>query len=285
MLEMFPKEVIFLIFLAIVWIVVAVVMDFRKREVENWWNFSLIFLVLAFRAFVSVEQKEIWYFLWGLIGLGAGFLLAEAFYYARMFAGGDAKLLMALGTILPLSLSWKINFDLLLVFILAFFIGGAVYGAIYSLVLMKIHFKEFRKEFSKSYKKYKFPILGTLAIGILGLVCSIIFQVFLLAFLFILIILSPLLLVYAKALEESSLIGLVNMKDLTVGDWLAKSVKVGNRIIKPDWEGLSEEQLNYIQSKKKKGRILVKQGIPFTPAFLIGFIAMVYLSYKALFGY
>ena len=43
-----------LVVLALIWIIVSVVQDFRKREVENWWNFSLISIALAYRAFLSV---------------------------------------------------------------------------------------------------------------------------------------------------------------------------------------------------------------------------------------
>ena len=97
--EIFSPVNLFLIVIAVIWIVFAVIQDFRKREVANWWNFSLIAFVFAYRAFLSLNSGDYRYFLWGLIGFVAGFILANAFYYARMFAGGDAKLLMALGTI------------------------------------------------------------------------------------------------------------------------------------------------------------------------------------------
>ena len=45
-----------------------------------------------------------------------------------MFAGGDAKLLMALGSILPLTLSFNLNLKILIVFLICFLIFGGIYG-------------------------------------------------------------------------------------------------------------------------------------------------------------
>ena len=101
--EIFVSEIWFLIAIGIIWIVGAVVQDFRKLEVANWWSFSLIVIALAYRAFLSVESSNGWWFGWGVIGLIGGFVLANALYYGRVFAGGDAKLMIALGAILPFS--------------------------------------------------------------------------------------------------------------------------------------------------------------------------------------
>ena len=64
----FLPEVIFMLSIAIIWTIIAVAQDFRKREVANWWNFSLIIFILAFRLFLSIEKGNYWWFLWGLIG-------------------------------------------------------------------------------------------------------------------------------------------------------------------------------------------------------------------------
>jgi len=43
----------FLIIIGLIWIVVAVMQDFKRREVDNIWNFSLIGIALAYRAGIS----------------------------------------------------------------------------------------------------------------------------------------------------------------------------------------------------------------------------------------
>ena len=84
--------VIILIILALIWIVFAVVQDFKYREIANWLSFSLIIFALAIRLFYSIFSNNYNYVLFGLAGLGVFFILAYGFYYMRLFAGGDAKL-------------------------------------------------------------------------------------------------------------------------------------------------------------------------------------------------
>jgi len=257
------------------------VQDFRKREVANWWNFSLIVFVLAFRASVSISQLDYWYFLWGLIGLGAGFVLAELFYYSRLFAGGDAKLLMALGTILPLSFYWKDNVNILLIFLLMFLFAGAVYGFVYSLLLSAFNFGKFKKEFVNQFLKYKNINYITIIVGTVLSILLIIFELYFFILLPILLIISPILFNYAKSIEEVCMNRLVAVKDLTIGDWTVKSIKIRNKLIKPHWEGLSEEELNLVQRRLDKNKkVWVKQGIPFTPSFLFGLLITIIFLYS-----
>ncbi len=115
-------EVIFLWVLALVYIVFAVIQDVRTREIANWLSFSLIIFTLGFRFFYSLFQGDSFVFFYqGLIGLGIFFALGNLLYYGKVFAGGDAKLMIALGTILPsfsvLSKNLQSFFDFLLIFL------------------------------------------------------------------------------------------------------------------------------------------------------------------------
>jgi len=272
--EIFSGYNIFLIAIAVFWLVIASIQDFRKREVENWWTFSLIAFVLAFRMFVSVSEMNITYFIWGLIGLGIGFILMNVFYYGRMFGGGDAKMLMALGTIIPLSLNWVINLELIILFVLIFMFAGAIYGVFYSLIVMLINFKRFKQEFHSVLKKYKKWAYIIEILSLLLFSLSIGFNFYIGKLLGILIFISPLLMIWAKAIENSCMIKFVNVKDLTIGDLLINNLKVGNKTIKPNWEGLSEDELNLIQKKYKK-KVLIRYGVPFIPAFLIALLILI----------
>src|SRR3989344_8973559 len=95
-------EVIFLFFLALIWLIFAAVNDLRKTEIPNWLNFSLVIFAIIFRLFFSLFTEN-FYFLWyGLIGLVAFFVLGHLFYLGRIFAYGDTKLMISLGAILPI---------------------------------------------------------------------------------------------------------------------------------------------------------------------------------------
>jgi len=263
------------------WMTIASIQDFRKREVENWWNFSLIVFILAFRAFLSVEESHYWYFLWGIIGFAGGFILANIFYYGRMFAGGDAKLLMALGTILPLSLSWKANLEILIIFLVLMLLVGALYGVVYSIILTLVHVRAFGKEFPKVFEKNRKSILIICILGMTAFILSLIFKIYLFSWLSILLIASPFLLVYAKTIENSCMTRLVKASSLTIGDWLARPLRIKSVIIMPNWEGLSEKELKLIRKKlKSNDKVLVKQGIPFVPVFLIAFLFFLWLVFK-----
>jgi Flp pilus assembly protein protease CpaA len=270
-------ENLFLIILGLIWIIGAVMQDLKRREVDNLWNFSLIFFALSYRASISVFNWNYWFFINGIIGLVIFIILGNLFYYSRLFAGGDAKLLMALGSILPFSYNLIINLKIFSLFILLFLVCGSFYAIFYSFFLVFKNWKNFNKEFKKQFKNYKYMFLFSIFIFIILIFLGFFFEkmIFLLAFV---ILFFPVLFVFAKSVEESCMIKLIPVSKLTIGDWLYKDIKVGNKKIESNWEGVSEEELKLIQRKYKK-KILIKQGIPFTPSFLLGFLVLIFIIY------
>ena len=261
-------------------IVIAGLQDLKRREVDNLWNFSLIFFALAYRGFVSVFNGNYWFVLNGFIGLGIFFLLANLFYYSRLFAGGDAKLLMALGTILPLSYNWILNLKIFGLFVLLFFTLGAVYALIWSFFVVFANWSRFVKEFRKQWKNYKKMFLISLIFVLLW--TGFVFAISQIEFVFIglVVLLFPLLFVFVKSVEESCMVKLISPDKVTEGDWLYRDVRVRGKKIKSCWEGVSKFHLRAIRKSRKK--ILVKQGIPFTVAFLLGFVALLWLIWRGM---
>ena len=277
--EVLLGENLFLLVLALVWIIGAIMQDFKRREVDNLWNFSLIAFAIAYRAFVSVFSGNYWFFLNGLIGLAIFFGLANLFYYSRLFAGGDAKLMFALGAILPLSYNWLINLKIFGIYVLLFFITGSAYALIYSFFMMIKNWKRFKKEIKKQWKELRklFFIVIIFAVG--WIIFSLIISELVLLLIALIIMLFPVLFVYAKAIEEACMIKLVKPEQVTEGDWLYEDVLVGGKKIKSNWEGVSSKELELIKKKCKK-KILVKEGVPFTPSFLFGLIGLFYVIWK-----
>lgn len=275
---MINAENYFLIVIGLIWIIVAVIQDLRKREIANWWNFSLIAVALSYRAFVSLWMADYWYFVHGLIGFAIFFGLAYGFYYGRVFAGGDAKLLMGLGAVLPFSSLFFENITLFIYFILLFLLCGSIYGLFYSVGLALRNRKAFAAEFFRQTKKQKKIFISFIVLALAFSVFVMIMGEFVFLLFSLCLFLFPFLYSYAKAVEEGCLIREKKARELTVGDWLYKQVKVGKKIIKPNWEGLSEEELEIL--KKYKGKVTIKEGIPFTPAFLFAFLILIYLIKK-----
>jgi len=268
-------ENIFLPAVGLVWIIFASISDLRKREVPNWLSFSLIAFALAYRAFFSVINSDAYYFIYGLFGLGVFVLLGYGFYYARVFAGGDAKLLMAVGAVLPVS---GLYYSMIIsaVFIFLLFFCGSVYGLIWSIILALKNKNKFIKEFRKQFRINKRIFYYSLVLLLFSFILAYLDAIFI-SF-SALILIFPFLLIYAKSVENSCMIDEVDIKNLTEGDWLYENVKVGKTIIKPDWEGLSLSELKLL--KNKRGKVKVKQGIPFVPSFFFAFITLAYLLYS-----
>jgi len=267
---------IFLLTLALIWILFATIQDIKIREVANWLNFSLIIFALGFRFFYSFfAQTNFAFFYQGLIGFALFFLFGNIFYYSRLFAGGDAKLFMALGAILPLSSNLNENLMLFLNFFLIFLFVGAIYGLIWSTVLFLKNRKIFRKKFNFLFNKNRKMVYLGMFIGLVVMVSG--FFQSLLLFLGVFIFILPFLFLYAKAIDESCMIRKVKTTALREGDWLCKDVKIGKNLIKAKWEGLTKKQIIFL--KKKKKFVLIKQGIPFVPVFLLTFILFILFYY------
>ncbi|MDO8528865.1 MAG: prepilin peptidase [Nanoarchaeota archaeon] len=269
-------EVIILLAIALIWIIFATVQDLKSREIANWVSFSLIIFALGFRFFYSLflgEGEDFSFFIQGVIGLGIFLILGNIFYYSRMFAGGDTKLMISLGTILPLYNNILDNLKFFLIFFLVFLISGAVYGIASILYLSFRNFKTFKKELSRQFKaKKKLIILGMLG-GIVFLIIGLFFNVFF--SLGIMLFLTPYVYLYVTAVDKTCMIKDVKAKNLTEGDWLYKDVKIGKKYIKADWDGLEKNEIREI--RKRYPEVKIKQGIPFSPVFLISYIIIVIL--------
>jgi Flp pilus assembly protein protease CpaA len=266
-------EVIFLGILAIIWIVFATIQDLRTREIANWLNFSLIIFALGFRFFYSLfNLGDFGFFYQGLIGLGIFFVLGNLLYYGKMFAGGDAKLMIALGAVLPFTSDFFSNLRIFTLFFFIFLFVGALYSLVISLSFSLKNFPKFKREFSSQLRKsrrlsYSVSFLGIILIAF-GFIENLLFTLGALVFV------SPYFYIYAKAVDEAFLVKKIRTSKLREGDWLYRNIKIGNRTIKANWEGLKKHNIKLIQKKYKS--ILIREGIPFTPVFLISFLVFLY---------
>jgi len=270
-------EVWFLICMGLVWIVSAVVQDLRTREVSNWLGLSLIVFALGFRFFWSLfSSSGDWAFFYqGLIGLGIFFVLGIGFYYSRVFAGGDAKLMIALGTVLPFHLFFYDNLNLFFTFIFLFLISGSVYGLLASIYFAFRNKKEFNRKFKILFRKKIKTVLVFLALGVLFLVGSFYLSVFFVIGVFLIVL--PYLYLWTLSVDRACMVRKVSPKKLTEGDWLYKDVHVGKGVVKASWDGLSKEEISLLRKNRKN--VFVRYGIPFTPVFLIAFIVVVVLEF------
>lgn len=271
-------EVIFLVVLALAWIIFASIQDLRKREVSNWLNFSLIAFALSFRLFYSLFSESWQFFFQGLMGLGIFFVAGTLMYYGKLFAGGDAKLMIALGPVLSFSTNFYSNLKIFFLFLILFLFVGAVYGIASAVFFSVKNLQTFKKGFLKIWgekRKLTYVIMGLgLVFMVFGFLQSIFFSVGILIFVF------PYLYYYAKAVDEFCMVKNLKVSQLTEGDWLYERMRVGKSFIEPSWEGLSMKDIKLL--KKKYRFVKIKQGIPFVPVFLIAFVVLVYAWFSGL---
>jgi ABC-type glycerol-3-phosphate transport system permease component len=107
-----------------------------------------------------------------------------------------------------------------------------------------------------------------LILGLGFLVMAFYNYIFLVLGVFILVF--PYLYIFVKSVENSCLTKMKSWKELSEGDWLVQSIKINKKMIKPSADGLSKEDINLIKKSGKK--VLIKDGLPFVPVFLISLI-------------
>ena len=259
---------LFIFFLFLVGLLIASFQDLKRREVDNWLNLVLLLSGIGFIFFKVIFDLNLEFFVLGVVALITMFIVSNAFYYGRVFAGGDAKLLFAMFVVF-IGVSFIETAINIGVFIGVLLISGSVWGLVSSMFLVFKDFKKTRLAFVKGFENIYLRYIFLL--GVLFFVLSYFNLMFLV--LAILFILGPVLLVFGKVLENVVMIKSVSVKDLSPGDWLAENLKIGQKIIKPNWQGLSDEEIKFL---KKNGnlrkKIKIKDGVAFVPGFLIGFI-------------
>ena len=81
---------------------------------------------------------------------------------------------------------------------------------------------------------------------------------------------------FVKAIEKSSMYKSVEPSKLTEGDWIVNDIVVNKKYITgPKDLGISKAQIRKLielYKRKKVKKILIKEGIPFVPSFLIAFV-------------
>ncbi|MFA4886835.1 MAG: A24 family peptidase [Candidatus Nanoarchaeia archaeon] len=261
----------------------ASVTDWKTREVPNWISYSMMAGGLGIRAIVSLTQSTYLPFLEGLLMFGICFLLGHLLYYSKQWGGGDSKLLMGIGAIfgngLTLSFLPSNNLPFLAVFLANLFITGAFYGMIWAVVLGIIH----REEVRSKLKKQHFPKQKIIWILLPLFILLFIFSFFLeapfkffgtsISIALISLLFTVYLLRYVKCIEDVVLKKLISVDKLTEGEWVLSTIKIGTKTIcsKRDF-CIKKNQIEELKKYKIK-QVLIKEGIPFVPAFLFALLA------------
>ena len=144
--------------------------DLKTREVPDWLNYGLILSGIGLNLLFSAIYSNPSFILNSILGLTILFGVAYIMFYAGQWGGGDSKMIMGLGAMLGIDLSFKSE-QFITGFLINALFAGALYGLLWSLYLVfknkKRFLKEFKSELSKdSIIKVKKIIMITLILGL-----------------------------------------------------------------------------------------------------------------------
>ncbi len=268
----------------------AAINDVKKREVPNWVNYGLVITGLGLGSLHSIVAFD-WHFLaFSIAGAVAALALSALMFYTGQWGGGDSKLLIGMGAVLGLPFTAKLPFvgveSQLVSFLFNLIAISVIYAIVIGAVLAVKNKKKFAAAARKQLESYSLLRKLLLILSAVGLVLVIAVNdvafrfasVALLATLFFGLYLS----VMAKAVEKACMLRLISPLKLIEGDWIAKDVIVGGkRICGPKDLGIEKRQIRRLAELYRKGKIrvvLIKEGIPFSPSFLIAYIATIFFG-------
>jgi hypothetical protein len=87
----------FILILIILVFIIASIEDIKKREVYDYLNFSLTFLIIILAVFHSIEISNLEPIKYVILGLLIGFTFGTIIYYIGLLGGGDSKFLIGFG--------------------------------------------------------------------------------------------------------------------------------------------------------------------------------------------
>ncbi len=266
--------------LSFIVLLIGSITDLKTREVPDWVNYGLIISGVGLNVLFTAIYSSPSFIVNSIVGLAVFFGIAYIMFEMGQWGGGDSKMLMGLGAIIGLDVSALSRQFLLGFFINAMF-AGAVYGLLWSIFLAFKNWKKFKKEFKSILSSKNMVFSKKLIVAAAILLTVLIFFIeakfkIVLLLMMLLIILTLYLSASVKAIEKSSMYKLVEPAKLTEGDWIVNDIFInGKYVTGPKELGISKGQIrklaNFYKRRKIK-KILIKEGIPFVPSFLIAFV-------------
>ncbi|MBI2106084.1 prepilin peptidase [Candidatus Woesearchaeota archaeon] len=276
---MLEIEVILLI-LAFIVTIIAVISDIKTTEIPDYSNYFLIFSAILVRLIYSFSTNNWIFILEALKTFPVIFILSLLMYKLNQWGGGDVKLLFGLSIAFATYPLFLLKFFspklILLPFPLIIFLNvliiGAAYSFTYAVILAVINMKNFSRKFISILKEKRKTQIKIFVAAVLLILISFrtdekIIPISISIFLFIIFYVH----VFIASVEKSCLIKTIPVSKLLEGDWILNDIFYNNKIIYRAKQQLTGQQIEKIKRAKIE-KVLVKQGIVFSPAILIALI-------------
>ena len=266
---------IILLLVAFIGSSLASICDLKTTEIPDEIPYVMMGIGIIGNLIESYLTWSYWPFLLsvivGLSFFGIGFLM----YFMGQWGGGDAKLLSAMGFLIP-QLPTQFQISLFFPFPISFFFNvffvGAIYMILYSLI-MTIMNKKIWTVFLSDLRANSRSILILNSALVAALILSTIiltryYQLLVIDIMtfgvMMILVLSGLFILwkFVKTVENVGFKKKIPISELKVGD-----VPLDYKV----WEGITEEKLKEIKKSNKK-YIWIKEGVRFAPAFPIALL-------------
>jgi len=274
---------LFIFAVAIVFVLIATIIDVKERWVPDFISFSFIAFGLISAVLLSLMRQSIDPLKMSLIGGGVFLSIGILLFYVKMWGGADFKILTALGLIFPvyptvfqtwfnpIIAPWPF-FGTLWFNVMIF---GALSGIVASFYLAIKHHKKLREELRVRLSKLKKVIYGLAIFLVISIVILLMGFSLLLAIWAVAVILFYLS-ILLKTVEDNFMFKTISPKKLIEGDWIVDKIKVGGKVVyTPERLGITKKNIELLQKLEKQGKlkhIVVKEGIPFMVPILIGLL-------------
>lgn len=266
----------FIYALVFVALVIASITDIQTREVPDILSYGLLVAGFFLNIILSIVRDNINYVVESVAGFLFCFVFSLILFYTGQWGGGDAKLIWGIGASIGLPISLEVMPFLILFLVNSFFVG-AIFGVFWMLTLAIRHYRDVSVEVRKNFGNHKIKVYTYVAVLIILTVLPIIaypqiLEAYHIYLLFVLALLAlPPLLYLVRLVEAKFMYKKLNLEKLVPGDWVIESketIKIGFKIPKT---GVSEQDIMDLKNSDIE-EVMVKEGIPFVPSFLIAFI-------------
>ena len=261
-------------------LLVASAVDIRTREVPDWISYSLITFAIGYSAILSAYHSTWGFLVNALAGFAIGAAIGLLMFYTGQWGGGDSKLIMGVSALFGFSIPGMSqiygNYELF-IFLANTILVGAVYGLLFSTYKATTNFGACKIEARKKLGQRKMAYVRTaiiiiLAAGLAYHVLSYTLESMLVFAFAILVAVLFYVSVFLSCVENVCMIKEIEVGKLTEGDWLANDAeKNGKAVVKASKIGLTLEEIAKLRKSSIK-KVVVKEGIPFVPSFLIAYI-------------
>lgn len=266
---------------ALLALLIASISDIKTREIPDWVSYGLFFFVISTRLLESLITKTYKPITTTLIVFIIFFLFGNIMYFTKQWGGGDTKLIAAIGTAFAQRPGFVTGESILpfpAILLLNILIIGAIYGIIYAMCLGFKNKENFKKQFliinaEKNIRRLKICILS---LSVFIVLTSFIFLpkevAYLGGMLALILLILPYLMITLKSIEFSCMFKKLKPSQLTEGDWVQENIYKGKKLIyKSSLLGIDKKSIQKLKKEKIK-LVLIKEGIPFVPPFLVGTI-------------